>query len=157
MTNLAKKETITIDPPARCAGHAITLPGHIKDQHYNHWKYVPTIISDRGSDPIGVRIPQTQDAWEEKVQRNWRNDIIRFSGNELWKRVSKQEFIINSRRGEEVPDWLSDNSLRFSKDGFPHLCEQGDIICQIKWYKEVCSRKTYSVKHWLKGAPEIWA
>ena len=34
----------------------------IKDQCYNSWKYVPTIISDRDSDLIGVRITQTQDA-----------------------------------------------------------------------------------------------
>ena len=23
----------------------------------------------------------------------------------------------------------------FQQDGFPQLCEQGDNICQIKWYK----------------------
>ena len=44
----------------------------------------------------------------------------------------------------------------FRQDGFPQLCEQGDNICQIKWYNDVCSRKTYTIKHWLKGAPEIW-
>ena len=62
MVNLAKREVITIGPTARCARHDITLPGHIKDQCYNSWEYVPTIISDRDSDLIGVRIPQTQDA-----------------------------------------------------------------------------------------------
>ena len=45
----------------------------------------------------------------------------------------------------------------FQQDGFPQLCEQGDNICQIKWYNDVCMRKTYTIKHWLKGAPEIWA
>ena len=30
----------------------------------------------------------------------------------------------NQGEGEEVADELSDNSLRLSKDGFPHLCEQ---------------------------------
>ena len=30
MANLAKKETITIGPPARCSRHDITLLGHIK-------------------------------------------------------------------------------------------------------------------------------
>ena len=30
MVNLAKEETIIIGPPARCARHDITLPGHIK-------------------------------------------------------------------------------------------------------------------------------
>ena len=57
---------------------------------------------------------------------------------------------------KEVDDELNDNSSRFPKDGFPQLSEQGDNICQIKRYKEVSSRKTYTIKHWLKGAPEIW-
>ena len=67
MTNLAKKETITIGPPARCARHDITLPGHIKTNVITLGN-VPTIISDQDSDPIGVMIPQTQDVREEKVQ-----------------------------------------------------------------------------------------
>ena len=61
MANLAKVETITIGPPARCDRHDMTLPIY-KDQCNNSWKYVPTIISDRDSDLIGVRITQTQDA-----------------------------------------------------------------------------------------------
>ena len=56
-----------------------------------------------------------------------------------------------------VADELSDNSSRLPKDGFPQLSEQGDNISQIKWYNDVCSRKTYRIIHWLKGAPEIWA
>ena len=57
---------------------------------------------------------------------------------------------------KEVSGELNGNSPRFPKDGCPQLSEQGDNICQIKRYKEVCSRKTYTIKHWLKGAPEIW-
>ena len=64
---------------------------------------------------------------------------------------------LNQGENEEVADELSDNSSRLPKDGFPQLCEQGDNICQIKWYNDVCSRKTYTIKRWLKGAPEIWA
>ena len=60
---------------------------------------------------------------------------------------------LNLGEDEEVADELNDNSMRFSKDGFP---QQGDNICQIKRYNEVCSTKTYTIKHWLKGAPEIW-
>ena len=59
MDNLAEKESITIGPPARCARHDITLPGHIKTIVITSWKYVPTIIADRGSNPIGVRLPPT--------------------------------------------------------------------------------------------------
>ena len=40
--------------------------------------------------------------------------------------------LLNQGENEEVVDELSDNSSRFPKDGFPHLCEQGDNICQIK-------------------------
>ena len=64
---------------------------------------------------------------------------------------------VNQREDEEVAGGISDNSSILTKDGFPQLCEQGDNICQIKWYNDVCSRKTYTIKHWLKGAPEIWA
>ena len=39
---------------------------------------------------------------------------------------------LNQGENEEVADELCDNSLRFSKDLFPQLCEQGDNICQIK-------------------------
>ena len=46
IAKLAKKETITIGPPARCARHDITLPGHIKTSVISLGKYVPTIISD---------------------------------------------------------------------------------------------------------------
>ena len=35
----------------------MTSPYRVKDQCYNSWEYVPTIISDRDSDLIGVRIP----------------------------------------------------------------------------------------------------
>ena len=43
-----------------------------------------------------------------------------------------QSSTLNQGEEEEVDDELSDNSPRFSKDGFPQLCEQGDINCQIK-------------------------
>ena len=59
MVNLAKKETITIGPPGRCV--RMTTPYWVKDECYNSWEYVPTIISDRDSDLIGVRIARTRD------------------------------------------------------------------------------------------------
>ena len=40
--------------------------------------------------------------------------------------------LLNQGENEEVADELSDNSMRFPKDGFPQLCEQGDNFCQIK-------------------------
>ena len=118
---------------------------------------VPTIISGRDSDLIGVRITQTHDAREGKGatqldEMELQNSREMYYGSKF--RIMSSSF--NQGEDEEVADEFNDYSLKFSKDGFPHLCEQGDNICQIKWYKEVCSRKTYSVKHWLKGPPEIW-
>ena len=104
MVNLAKMEAITIGPPARWARNDTTLPGHINTNVIPLGKCVPTIISDEDSDLIVVRIPQTRDAGEERCNTNCRDDIVRFSGIELWKRDLKQEFIIKSRRGEEVAD-----------------------------------------------------
>ena len=76
-----------------------------------------------------------------------------YNGSEFRKKSST----INQGEGEELADGLSDNSSRLTKDGFPQLGEQGDNICQIKWYNDVCLRNTYTIKHWLKGAPGIWA
>ena len=48
----------------------------------------------------------------------------------------------------EDEGWLMDSATipqDFQKDGFPQSCEQGDNICQIKWYNDVCSRKTYTI------------
>ena len=64
---------------------------------------------------------------------------------------------VNQGEDDEVADGLSDKSSRFPKDGFPQLYEHGDNICQIKRCNDACSRKTYTIKHWLKDAPIIWA
>ena len=76
-----------------------------------------------------------------------------YNGSEFRNKSSS----VNPGEDEEVADGHSNNSSRISKDEFPQLCEQRDNICQIKWYNDVCSRETYTIKHWLKGAPEIWA
>ena len=60
MVKLAKQESITTSPLARGDRHDITLPIY-KDQCYNSWKYVPTIISDQDSDLIDVRNRDTSD------------------------------------------------------------------------------------------------
>ena len=62
---------------------------------------------------------------------------------------------VNQREDEKVADRISGSSSRLTKDGFPQLCEQGDNNCQIKLYNDVCSRKTFTIKHWLTGAPKI--
>ena len=45
---------------------------------------------------------------------------------------------LNQGEDEEVADGLHDNSSRFPEDGFPQSCEQGDNICHIKFYNDVC-------------------
>ena len=154
---LLKRKTITMGPPTRCSRHDIILPGQIKDQCYNSWKYIPTIISNRDLDLIGVRITQTQDAWEERCNTNCRDDIVRFSEmiyvSELWNKSSS----VNQGEDEEVADRLSNKSSRFPKDLFPQLCEQRNIICQINWYNDVCSRE--NIHNWKIGRrvhPGIW-
>ena len=62
MDNLAEKEAITIGPPARCAMHDITLPGHIKTNVITLGNMFKPSYLTRDLDIIGVRIPQTQDA-----------------------------------------------------------------------------------------------
>ena len=160
MDNLAEKESIMIGPPAGGGGgqawHHCT--GSTKDQRHNSWKVVPTIISDQDSDPIGVRIPESQDVREEKAQHKslkWHCKLLGkwTMGAGFWSNSSP----LNQGEDKEVSGELNGNSPRLPKDGFPPLSEQGDNICQINWYKEVCSRKTYTIKHWLKGAREIWA
>ena len=54
--------------------------------------------------------------------------------------VNKSSSLIQGE-DKEVSGELNGNSPRFPKDGCPQLSEQGDNICQIKRYKEVCSRK----------------
>ena len=49
-------------------------------------------------------------------------------GNEFQNKSSS----LKQGEGEEMADGLGDNPSRFSKDGSPQLCEQGDNICQIK-------------------------
>ena len=59
----------------------------------------------------------------------------------------KDSSSLNQGEDERVADGISGNLSRLTKDGFPQLCEQGDNICQIKWYNDVCSRKTYTINH----------
>ena len=91
------------------------LTGSYKGQCYISWKYVPTVISGRDSDLIGVRITQTQDAWEEKVQHNlmrWHCEILR---NDLWKWALKREFISKPRRGWGGGWWIQQHFVKISK------------------------------------------
>ena len=148
MDNLAKKETITIGPPARCARHDITLPGHIRTNVMTLGKILqPSYLTEFQiwlvSGYLRLRMPE-----KKRCNTIWRDDIVRFSemiyGSELWNKSSS----VNQGEDEEVADRLSNKSSRFPKDWFPQLCEQGNIICRIKWYNDVCSRETYTTEQW---------
>jgi hypothetical protein len=93
------KETITIGPPARCARHDITLPGHprtnvITPGNMSQSSYLTEIQIWLVSGYLRLRMPE-----KKRCNTNWWDDIVRFLGNELWKWVPKQEFIIKPRSG----------------------------------------------------------
>ena len=94
---------------------------------------------------------------EKRCDTNWRDDIEDSREMNYGSEFQNKSSPLNHGEEEEVADELSDNSPRFPKRWISTIMWQGDNICQIKWYNEVCSRKTYTFKHWLKGAPEIWA
>ena len=156
MVNLVKKKTITIGPPARCTRHDTTLPGHIKTNvitlgNVSQPSYLTRIH-------IWLVLGYLRLRMLDKKRCNTIDEMTLYHSREMnyGSEFRNQSSSVNQGEDEEVADELNENSTRFPKDGFPQLWEQGDSICQIKWYNEVCSRK-YTVKHWLKGAPEIWA
>ena len=96
---LLERETITIGPPASCARHDITLPGHIKTNvitlgNMSQPSYLTEIQIWLVSGYLRLGMPE-----KKRCNTNWQDDKVRSSGNELWKRVPKQGFIIKSRRG----------------------------------------------------------
>jgi hypothetical protein len=115
MSNLVKKETIIIGPPAKCVRHDITLPVHQRTNIITLGNYAPTIISDRDSDLVGVTIPQTQDVRDEKVQHKsmrWHRKIL---GKWTMEAVPKQELIIKPRRGWWGDYWTQRQFIEISK------------------------------------------
>ena len=148
MDNLAEKKYITIGPPARWSRYDTTSPGHITTNIITFGNmfqppYLAEIQNWLVSGYLRLGMPE-----KKRCNTIWRDDIVRFSEmiyvSELWNKSSS----VNQGEDEEVADRLSNKSLRFPKDWFPQLCEQGNIICQIKWYNDVCSRETYTTEQW---------
>ena len=156
--NLLKKDTTTIGPPPRGgARHDIMLPGHQRTNIITLGKLsLPSYLTEIQIRLVSWYLKLTM-LEEKRCDTNWRDDIEDSREMNHGSQFRNKSSSVNQREGEEVADGISDNSSRLTKDGFPQLCERGDNICQIKWYNDVCSRKTYTIKHWLKGAPEIWA
>ena len=132
MAKLSKKDTITIGPPARCARHDITLPGHIKTNiitlgNMFQPSYLTEIQIRLVSGYLRLRMP-------EKKRCNTIDEMTLYDSREMnyGSEFRNQSSSVNQGEDEEVADELSDNSTRFPKDGFPQLCEQGDNICRIK-------------------------
>ena len=105
MDNLAEKETITIGPPARCARHDITLPGHVKMllllvicSNHHIWPRFRSDWCQDNSDSGCLR---------RKVQHKLSKRHRRFSGDELWKRVPNKG---SSLHQGEVRRWLIDSA-----------------------------------------------
>ena len=145
---LLKGRTITIGPPARWARYDTTLSGHTKTNvitlgNMFQPSYLTEIQIWLVSGYLRLRMPE-----KKRCNTIWWDDIVRFSemiyGSELWNKSSS----VNQGEDEEVADRLSNKSSRFPKDWFPQLCEQGNIICRIKWYNDVCSRETYTTEQW---------
>ena len=87
MDNLVGKESITTWPPARCARHDSTLPGHINTilitlGNMFQPSYLTEIKIRLVSGYLRLRIPE-----KKRCNTNRRNDISKFSGNELRERV----------------------------------------------------------------------
>jgi len=157
MDYLAEKETITIGPPPRCTGHDITLPGHVKTnvitlRNMSQSSYLTEIQTWLVSGYPRLMMPE-----KESGQHNLTRWSCKILGK--WIMEASSESWVHHLTKERMRRWLMNSATIHwdFQDGFPHLCEQGDNICQIKWCNEVCSRKTYTVNHWLKGASDIWA
>ena len=128
-----------------------------RNQYYSSWGNVPTIISAWDSDLVGVRIPQTQDVREEKLRHiptKWHCKILGkwTMGAGSWNNSS-------SLNKGEVRRWLIDSATihwDFQKMDFHNNVNKKMTFVRSNGYNDVCSRKTYKIKHWLKGAPEIW-
>ena len=157
MAKLAKKDTTTIGPPPRGgARHDIMLPGHQRTNIITLGKLsLPSYLTEIQIRLVSWYLKLTM-LEEKRCDTNWRDDIEDSREMNHGSQFRNKSSSVNQWEDEEVAGGISDNSSRLTKDGFPQLCEQRDNICQIKWYNDVCLRKTYTIKHWLKGAPEIW-
>ena len=120
---LLKGRTITIGPPASCARHDITLPGHIKTNVINFGNmsqpsYLTEIQIWLVPGYLRLGMPE-----KKRCNTNWRDANVRSSGNELWKQVPKPESISKPRRGWGGGWWTQRD---FQKMDF-HNCVNKDI------------------------------
>ena len=109
------KGTITIGPQARCARHDITLLGHIKTNvitlgNMFQPSYLTEIQIWLVSGYLRLGMPE-----KKRCNRYWRDENVRSSGKELWKRVPKQEFTIKPRIGWEGGWWTKQQFIGISK------------------------------------------
>ena len=139
MVNLVKKETITAGPPARCARHDITLSVHIRTNVMTLGKYLnhhiwPSFRSGSGHD--------TSDSGclrRKGCNTIWRDDIVRFSGTVLWKRVAKH--ILKSRGEWGGGWWIQQHFVEISRKMDFHnyvnkeitLVRSNDIMMYVRW------------------------
>ena len=68
---------------------------------------------------------------------------------------TRRDSSLSQGEDEEVADGLSDNTSRYPKRWISTVIEQGDKICRIKYYNDVCSRKNiHNLTLVEKGCPK---
>ena len=150
-------ETITIGPPARCAMHDITLPGHIKTNIITPGNmFQPSHLTEIQiwlvSGYLRLGMPE-----KKRCNTNWRDDIVRFSGNELWKRVPKQESISKPTRGWGGGWWTQRHIIEISKKMDFHNYVSKEITFVISNDIMMYARgKHTQFNNDGRGHPEIW-
>ena len=107
MANLGKEDIISIGHPAMCARHDIILPGYKKTNVITLGiTFQPSFLTKIQiwlvSGYLRLRMSE-----KKRCNTNCRDDIIWFSGNELWKRVPNKGSPLNQG---EVRRWLIDSA-----------------------------------------------
>ena len=154
---LLKRKNLTMVPPARCARYDITLPGYINTnvitfENMFQPSYPTEIQIWLVSGYLGHRMPR-----KRRCDTNWRDDNVRFSGNELWKWVPRQEFIIKPRREWGGGWWTQRQFIEISKKmDFHNYVNKEITLVRSNDTMMYARGKTSTIKHWLKVHLEVW-
>ena len=88
---------------------------------------------------------------------NWHDGIVRFSGNELWKRVSKQEFIVKPGREWGGGWWTQRQFIEISKRmDFHNYVNKEITLVRSNDIMMYARGKHTQFNNNRRGHPEIW-
>ena len=145
MVNLAKMETITVGPPARCAGHDTTLPGHKRTlllplEIYSNHHIWPRFRSDWCQD--------TSDSGclrRKRWDTNWRDDIVDSREMNYGSTFRNKSPSLKPRRGWGGRWWTQWQFIVISKkmDALNYVNKEITFVRSND--NDVCSRKTYTI------------